>query len=383
MSDDDPLDSILNDEELRALLGDDGEPEKPASAATVPLATASPAIAASPGVPSDRFAVILASRRRADAGLLSERLAASGFRVDVVRNAFRVLDLLRARTYAAVLTDFCLWADGAKLLFERIEGIAKPPLIVLLSDRRAAPESRPRKAGVAGELLCPLTPREVEVAVDQLIVVATERDTGGLTAERRALIGEERAFGRSSPRNDVAIGSGDSRDALLASRSALDLGPYRWEIPWLRFFLEAQRRLRTGASRDALFGALVALGREVLGAEAAGIALVTGGELKAHVNVASAAATSDEFQRRSLLREVSDLLESPTADNRPSSEGPSVFSLDVRFSPGSDGNTAFPRTSEETIGRVVLLGLSRPIRSAALTIREDLRALVIEALKRA
>ncbi len=382
MSDDDPLDSILNDEELRALLGDDGEPEKPASAATVPMATASPAIATSPGVPSGRFAVILASRRRADAGLLSERLAASGFRVDVVRNAFQVLDLLRARTYSAVLTDFCLWADGAKLLFERIEGIAKPPLIVLLSDRRAAPESRPRKAGVAGELLCPLSPLEVEVAVDQLIVAATERDTGGPTAERRALIGEERAFGRSSPRNDAAIGSGDSRDALLASRSALDLGPYRWEIPWLRFFLEAQRRLRTGASRDALFGALVALGREVLGAEAAGIALVTGGELKAHVNVASA-ATSDEFQRRSLLREVSDLLESPTADNRPSSEGPSVFSLDVRFSPGSDGNTAFPRTSEETIGRVVLLGLSRPIRSAALTFREDLRALVIEALKRA
>ena len=302
MSDDDSLGSILNDEELRALLGDDGEPEMPVSAAKVlegPApspeglkATVSPKMATPPGVPSERFAVILASRRRADAGLLSERLAASGFRVDVVRDAFRVLDLLRARTYSAVLTDFGLWADGAKLLFERIEGIAQPPLVVLLSDRHTAPENRPRKAGVAGELLCPLSPLEVTVAVEQLIVAATDRDAADPTEERRDLIGDERAFGRSGPRNDAAIGSGESRDALLASRSALALGPYRWEIPWLRFFLEAQRRLRSGASRDALFGALVALGREVLGAEAAGIALVTGGELTAHVSVTSAAAAT-------------------------------------------------------------------------------------------
>lgn len=381
MSHDDSLESILSDEELRALLRDHREPETAPSDEKAQGVAAAPKATSLPGreTPGERPAVILASRRSADAGLLSERLAASGFRVDVVRNAFRALDLLRSRTYVAVLTDFDLWADGARLLFERIEGVAEPPLVVLLSDRGAAPGSRPRKAGVAGELLCPLSALEVEVAVEQLTAAVTDSGEAVPTEERRGLIGELRETVRSGSRTDAPIGSGESRDALLASRSALALGPYRWEIPWLRFFLEAQRRLRTGASRDALLSALVGLGGEVLGAEATGIAVVTGGELMAHVNVAS--VQSDESARRPSLAEVSDYLESPADDSSRPWDGPAVFSLEVPFPSGPHGD-ASPRPSEENLCRVVFFGLSRPIRSAALTFREDLRALVIEALKR-
>ncbi len=368
----DDLESILSDEEIRALLRDQDEPLVPPAAAarreSASKTTLSPK-GAMPGGP----AVILASRHRADAGLLSERLSAAGFRVDAVRNAFRVLDLLRLRRYAAVLTDARLWADGARLLFDRIDGLAEPPLVVLLSDRHAPPSKRVRKAGVAGELLCPLSPMEVAVAVEQLLAVVTDRGAATPSEERRGLIGDPREAVRSDRPTDVAIGGAAAGDALLASRAALSLGPYRWEIPWLRFFLEAQRRLRTGANRDALFAALLGLAREVLGADAAGIAVVTGAETIACVNVAPGRAS---------LSDVSDHLASPASDDAPYWSGPAVFSLDAPFSPEACRDATSGPASADRFCRLVLLGLSRPIRSAALTFREDLSSLLTEALKR-
>ena len=294
--------------------------------------------------------------------------------VDVVRHAFGALDLLRARPYAAVLTDGALWTDGAKLLFERIAEIDEPPLVVLLSDRRTAPGDRPHKAGVAGELLCPLSPMEVEGAVEQLIAAVADQRDGDATetsAERKILIGDRQEVDSA----DTVIGRAEASDALLAGRSAMSLGPYRWEIPWLRFFLEAQRRFRTDAGRDSLFSGLLALAREVLGAEAAAIATITRGDLVVQVNVASGS--------RSLLRDVSELVE-PAVDARAvedgvgaelSWNGPSIFAVDVPPCAQPDGTV-------DRSCRLVLLGLTRPVRSAAVNFREDLRAVLADALKR-
>lgn len=375
MGADDSPESILSDEEVRALLRDENEPPAPLAAKLRRGAAAATSAPSPEGkVPGERPAVVLASRRRADAGLLSERLASAGFRVDAVRSAFRALDLLRRGRYAAVLTDTRLWADGARLLFDRIEGLAEPPLVILLSDRHAPPSSRAHKAGVAAELLCPLSPMEVAVAVEQLLAVVADRREAAACGERRELIGDPRDLVPSGRPTGAAIGGGAAGDALLASRAALSLGPYRWELPWLRFFLEAQRRLRTGGNRDAVFGALLGLAREVLGAEAAGIAVLTGGETIAHINVAPAGRAS--------LSDVAGLLASPAGDHAPSWSGPAEFSLDVPFPPESDRDATSPRSPAESACRIVILGLSRPIRSAALTFREDLSSLLVEALKR-
>ena len=365
MRPDDSLDSILSAEELRALLRDQDElaAEEPTTGESAETTTSSPGAK----TPGEGVAVVLASRRRADSGLLAERLRASGVRVDFVRHAYGALDLLRARPYAAVLTDVALWTDGAQLLFERIEEIDTPPLVVLLTDRRTAPEARPHKAGVAGELRCPLSPMEVEAAVEQLIVVVSDQrggDAAGSSAERGMLIGDHQDVDSA----EAVIGRGESSDALLASRSAMSLGPYRWEIPWLRFFLEAQRRFRVDADRDSLFGGLLALAREVLGAEAAAVATITGGNLIVQVNVASGS--------RALLRDVSELVEDGAVEEGLSWNGPSIFSLDVPPSKQPDGTV-------DRSCRLVLLGLTRPVRSAALNFREDLRAVLTDALKRA
>lgn len=370
MSKDEFLESIVSDEELRALLRDQSEPE----AAPAPESR----------MPRERFAVVLASRRSGDAAPLSERLSAHGFRVDVVRNAFRALDLLRTRRYVAILSDFRLWADGARLLFERIEGMADPPLVVFLSDRNTPPERRPPRAGVAGELLCPLSPLEIEVAVEQLTAVAEREVTApakGIREPGTAGRGSPSAPGPFAPRDfdppsDVAIGSSAPRDALLTGRSALALGPYRWEVPWLRFFLEAQRRLRSHENRDALFGALVELAREVLGAEAAAISVETNGQLRVQTNVA---ATPGDSGQRTRLSEISDLLEAP-AERR--AAGPRVFSLEVPFPPDPHRGESAPTAGEEKTCRVVFAGLSRSIGSVAPTFREDLRHLIREALTR-
>lgn len=392
MSDDEFLESIVSDEEVRALLSGEREPEAEHGRTGAPERDMEPGGARRS---RERGAVVLATRRSGDAALLSERLTARGFRVDAVRSAFRALDLLRDRPCVAILTDSSLWAEGARLLFERIDGMEQPPLVVFLSDRVTTGGERPPKAGVAGELLCPLSPPEVEVAVEQLTAVADQEAAGGKrgSASRGPRTLERDHLRGQHSEGEAAGGGGDPRDPLLGGRSALALGQHRWELPWLRFFLEAQRRLRQDPGRDQLFDDLVRLAREVLGAAAAAIAVTTDGEVRAHVSVARVGPAHG-----ARLTEIAELLESDSAAESvtaPVTSG--IVSLDVpcvpcvpfvpfvpsvRSPPESCRDAALHRPTSENLCRVVLLGLSRPIRSVAPTFREDLRHLIAEALKR-
>ena len=332
LSDDGFLDSIVSDEEIKALLrdedGDQAEPE------TVPALRSE--------LPTGQLAVVLASRRSDDADFLLERLKARSVRVDVARNAFRALDLLRARSYVAVLSDLNLWADGGRLLFDRLSGMAEPPLVVFLTEKVARSEQTALKAGVAGELSCPLSLRDVEVAVEQLLAVvrpATAAVDGPLSTAETVPAGAPLLGGRREPWPSASRG----------------------EMPWLRFFLEGQRLLRSCGERCAFLSGLVRLACETLGAEAAAIKVEINGQSRALLSVAS---------RDRKLSEIAAVLESQI----PSECAEAVFSLQV------DGASGSPQGEPgEGACRIVLVGLPRHVLYVAPTFREDLRYLIARA----
>jgi len=274
-------DSTLSDEELRALLG---EPEVDSVSSSLevvnePIGTVpneatrlrtGASLAARDGADQTEFRVLVASRRRHDAGMIVERLRAHSFAVDTVRNPFRALDQVRSESYDTVVSDLELWADGGGLLMERLSGLSRRPLVVFL-----APRSRPRsellRRGVAGILLCPLDPPSTELAVGQMRRALTancfpDPPEGRASAEVSSLHGEPVV---PEVGDALAVNYPETRvlDPIERNESRTDAG----EVAWLRFFLEAQRLLFRGTSSDALYQSLVELGCDVLGAEGASI----------------------------------------------------------------------------------------------------------------
>lgn len=283
---------LLSPAEMEALLGSPGGEEAAPRGDTRSEATL------------ERWSVLMASRRADDARALTDRLLAHHAEVTAVRSSFRALDRIRANHYDAVVTDLELWADGGALLFQRIVELEDRPLVIFLSERDLRKDRALLSAGAAGVILSPLSPRQVELTVRQLL--------DALRVAKKPLSHTDNEATLPNAKADPEIGSVDG------------------EVEWLRFLLEGQRVRHTHEARESFFGALAEVAREYVGARAVGITYRKGDGVGANV---SACSLQDQAELASYLS---------AGRNRPAAMGDWVIT-----------------SADET--RMIFIGLPRPV----------------------
>lgn len=229
---------LVTGEEIRELLADDGPP-----APAIPRAHEPPREAGA--------GILLVSRRAADVEVLRACLASGGAAVAVARNPFTALDRLRAEDFDAVISDFDVWAQDGKLLFERIQELGRDVPVLFIGDpaqdRETRLEERALRAGAAGILFRPLSAGDVESAV-------------------RSLLARPCPAGRTlpaEPPRPPRLATSGSRGARAPSSPP--------DLPWLRFFHAASRLRRAQGPRGSMARALASLAWKALSPEAVGI----------------------------------------------------------------------------------------------------------------
>src|SRR5262245_24734902 len=178
----------LSEEEIRGLLGDRDD---------VPLGEAEPASgpgrSREPGDGARQGGTILVVARDDDEGrMVRAGLAGLGAEVDWVRNPFAALDQLRRRHYAAVVSNFEMWADQGALLFQRLAQRGSRTRVVFLCPGAEAAE-RAREAGADAALRRPLDASGLESILGLLRPFQESRTEAGPTrlAETAARSGAE------------------------------------------------------------------------------------------------------------------------------------------------------------------------------------------------
>ena len=199
---------------------------------------------------------LLLLRRGREAESLGAQLRDFGLRTTVARHAFTALDYLRWQRHDLVVSDFALWADDGRLLFERMRSRNEAVPVIFITEGDGDSGPRAKRAGALAVISRPLQAPDVEAAVR----LALPRNAPG-DARPSASRGGSR---RATPAEDVSPPAESER-----LEPAAEPGD---ETPWLRFFFEVRRRLRglgDPAIRQArLLGCL----REVVGCPVALIA---------------------------------------------------------------------------------------------------------------
>ncbi len=213
----------LSEEEIRGLLGEDG----PLGGLGSGSGGGEPAEEAGE---ADRrgVLVLLVSRDDDESRLVRSALGGLGVLVDWVRNPFAALDQLRRRHYAAVVSNFEMWADQGALLFQRLGQRGSRTKVIFLCPG-AESASRARAAGADEALRRPLDAAGLERILR--LLGRLEDPAAGSRVE---------FLMEADPRPDPGIGA---EKPAAPSRSA-DLDPPD-EVAWLRFFFEARKAMRS------------------------------------------------------------------------------------------------------------------------------------------
>jgi CheY-like chemotaxis protein len=323
----------LSREELRELLGDaaledeaarSGWPGGEAGAGDLEARGRDDLLAAEGAALPPR--ILVAGRRRSENTLLRERLERLGARVDVVRNAFSALDLLRAGSHDAVVTDLDLWATHGTLLEDRVGARQLGVPVLLLADRGR--DAEPILRGRAWRVLRrPLGSAEMESALRDL------------------LEGAARAAGARG----ASPGRARREDQPEGAQGGGAPGPRAGEandLVWLRFVVEGHRLRREGSADAAR---LARLARGALGALAAGVFVRRGEDSWAHLEAREGGAGADGF----------------TAVIEASQGRGGNDDLVVDFAAGCEGS-------------LVLTGLPEAVHAAAPAFLDDARFLLTE-----
>lgn len=145
----------LTADEIRALLDDsppEEEPAEPRAAGGVPL--------------------LFVARRRTEAGLLRQRLAALGAHVSTARNPFQALDEIRLRPPRAIVSELDLWANEGELLFRRLAAANSSAPVLFVATSSPSPDTlveRLTRAGAWGVVFEPISPHDAETAALRLL----------------------------------------------------------------------------------------------------------------------------------------------------------------------------------------------------------------------
>ena len=189
---------------------------------------------------------------------LRARMTRMGFQVTVTRNPYTALDHLRWQSHKLVLSEFHVWSDDARLLFERMRARGEEVPVIFIAEPGDEVTQRAMKAGASRVLSRPFRPADIEEAVRASL-------PKGPIEEAPTRSG--RASGASAER---AAGSPAIAEQGAPGVEALD-DPGD-EVRWLRFFFQVRRCLRGIAGRQARQSRLLTCLRETAGLPAALIA---------------------------------------------------------------------------------------------------------------
>jgi len=243
----------LSEEEIRGLLGEDGPPGELDSGAR----EGGPAEDASR---ADRPStlVLLVSRDDDESRMVRGALTSLGVMVDWVRNPFAALDQLRRRQYAAVVSNFEMWADQGALLFQRLAQRGSRTRVIFLCPG-AESAARARAAGADEALRRPLD----GAGLDRILRLLGRLEEAA-AGPRVEFLAEA---GQGSPGN-----GGEKAPRPSRPSEPRESGTAWTEVSWLRFFFEARKAMRSlEPGRARLEVILEAIEREV--GASAGIAV--------------------------------------------------------------------------------------------------------------
>ena len=160
--------------------------------------------------------VLLLLRDRKESSFLHGQLIHLGYQVTAIRNPFSALDALRSQQHDLILSEFDVWADDGRLLFDRLRLSEEVVPVIFVLDS-SEPAKQALSAGAVGVVVRPVHPGDLEEAV------RSAQSTAPTVSQ--------------PPRR--------GRGALLD------------ETEWLRFFFQVRRSARTSSKREERLARMV------------------------------------------------------------------------------------------------------------------------------